>query len=122
MQNLRRDLDHLTSRERRGAPRYPAVDNTAELGWYSNGELCTTAAQLMDVSQSGLLVLADDAPQGDNSVLVRLLQPVSSVWVEAQLIEAVRTRFGPFQVRLTFVDIPATGFLEIALSRDSEDC
>lgn len=121
MQNLRRDLDHLAPRERRGAPRFPAVDNTAELGWYANEELNTTAAQLMDVSQNGLLVLADDAPNGEGAVLVRLLQPVATEWVEANLVEATRTRFGPYQIRLSFPETPSPDFLVIALSRTTED-
>jgi len=121
MQNLRRDLDHLAQRERRGAPRFPAVDNTAEMGWYTNGELITTAAQLMDVSQSGLLVLTDDAPDREGSVQVRLLQPVATEWVEANLVEATRTRFGPYQIRLSFLETPSPDFLVIAWSRSSED-
>ncbi len=75
----------------------------------------------MDVSQSGLLVLADDVPQNEVSVMVRLLQPLVTDWVEANVVEATRTRIGPYQVRLSFRDTPSPDFLAIALSRASED-
>jgi hypothetical protein len=121
MRSIRLDSQHVEHRERRSEPRFPAVDNASEVGWWEGLELRVTAAQLMDVSREGLLVLVDQAPSGDGLVLVRLVAPELSDWVEAQLIESRETRVGPYQLRLVFRDAPPRDFLERAIARLNED-
>ncbi|MHC5536975.1 PilZ domain-containing protein [Singulisphaera rosea] len=107
--------------ERRREARYPAVDNVSKVAWWVEDHLCMTDAQLMDVSRSGLLVLADDAPPAGGTLLVRLVEPSPSPWIEAQLVEAHLTRHGPYQLRLTFRGTPPEGFVTDAINRPLED-
>ena len=98
--------------DRRDSPRRPAVENRAMVGWSLSDQLTTTMAQVMDVSGCGLLVLADEEPSGDGHVLVRLVEPTATEWVETTLIESRRTRFGPYQLRLAFRETSVGGLLK----------
>ncbi len=111
---------HFHPVEHRSAPRYPAVENVSLVGWWRDQRLETTAAQVMDVSRSGLLILADDDPPGDGPVLVRLVKPTITAWVELSLVESKRTRFGPYQLRLAFREVPPLAFFAAATSRFGE--
>jgi hypothetical protein len=93
------------------------VDNTAQVAWSREGRTKTAAAQLMDVSREGLLVLVDDAPQTGSVAVIRLLQPTVTAWVEVSVKESRRMRQGPYQVRLSFKKTPPPGFLTLAASR-----
>src|SRR5262249_2576114 len=117
MPNDRLDRHHDDERDRRAGRRYPAVDNTAQVAWSKDGRTKTTAAQLMDVSREGLLVLVDEAPQIDSVVMIRLLQPMLTAWVEVCVKDSRRMRQGPCQVRLSFNRKPPAGFLTLAASR-----
>jgi len=77
----------------------------------------TTAAQLMDVSREGLLVLADDTPPEQVKVQVRILQPVMTDWVEACVAESRDLRLGPTQLRLVFPGGLPGWFFTLAASR-----
>lgn len=106
--------------ERRGFPRYPALDNTSQVAWWLDGRVETTAAQLMDVSREGLLVLVDDEPPHGATVMVRLITPIPTVWVEARIAESRQLRQGPFQLRLVFLNGSPTGFIAVVAARDEE--
>lgn len=106
--------------DRRSERRYPALDNTAHARWSHAGQDCTTAAQLMDVSRDGLLVLVDDEPPAGASVQIRLEEPIRTAWVEAVVTEVRRMKQGPCQLRLAFATAPPAGFLALAAARDGE--
>src|SRR5262249_45164780 len=114
MRIYRMDNRHPETQERRAEPRYPAVDNASEVGWVENGTLRSTAAQLMDVSRDGALVIGDEEPGAGSPVLLRLVEPNPTLWVETTLVESRRTRLGPFQLRLVFRGVPPPEFLERA--------
>jgi hypothetical protein len=106
--------------DRRAGRRYPALDNTSQVRWSYDDQVFTTAAQLMDVSREGLLVLVDEEPASGVSVLVRLVEPVQTSWVEANVQESRPMKQGPYQLRLVFTQSPPAGFLALATARDSE--
>jgi hypothetical protein len=117
MQNDRLNTYHDDQGDRRAGRRYPALENTAQVAWPKDGRTRTAAAQLMDVSRDGLLVLVDDAPESGSVVVIRLLQPTVTAWVEVTVKESRRMRQGPYQVRLSFNKTPPAGFLTLAASR-----
>src|SRR3954469_1019702 len=100
MANQRLNAERDPGQERRGFPRYPALDNTAQVGWWRNGQVEATSAQLMDVSREGMLVLVDDDPPQGLAVMIRLIQPTPTAWVEARVTESRPLRQGPYQLRL----------------------
>ncbi len=100
----------------------PAIlrDNTSQVRWSHEDQNHTTAAQLMDVSREGLLVLVDDEPPSGVVVLVRLVEPIRSAWVEAHVMDSQRMKQGPYQLRLAFRQNAPAGFLALAMARDGE--
>lgn len=106
--------------ERRAERRYPALDNTSQVKWTHAERLFTTAAQLMDVSRDGLLVLVDDEPPPGSAVQIRLVEPIRTAWVEAEVMDCHPLKQGPFQLRLIFRNAPPAGFLALATARDGE--
>jgi hypothetical protein len=120
MTNQRLNGERNHGQERRGFPRYPALDNTSQVGWLRNGQVETTSAQLMDVSREGMLVLVDDDPPQGVPVMIRLIQPTPTAWVEARVTESRAMRQGPFQLRLVFINGSPTGFVALAASRCEE--
>jgi hypothetical protein len=117
-QRLNAERDH--GQDRRGFPRYPALDNTSQVGWWRNGQVETTSAQLMDVSREGMLVLVDDEPPQGVAVMIRLIQPTPTAWVEARVTESRPMRQGPYQLRLVFSNGSPAGFFALAASRCEE--
>lgn len=108
------------SGERRGAGRYPALDNVSQVGWRDGEQLRTTSAQLMDVSREGVLIMVDHEPPRDVVVVFRLLEPTRTAWVSARVAQSRRMRQGPYQLRLAFIDPPPAGFLALAAARRGE--
>lgn len=118
MPKNRRSADRPQGRERRSFPRYPAIDNTAQVSWRQGDAVETTAAQLMDVSRMGMLVLADAEPPPGLPVLIRLVEPARTAWVEARVAESRPTCLGPFQLRLACPNGAPKGFFALASARD----
>src|SRR5690606_12220890 len=117
MANHRLNAEHGNDQERRSFPRYPALDNTSQVAWWVDGQVKTTAAQLMDVSREGVLVLVDDEPPHEFPVMIRLITPIPTVWVEARIAESRPIRQGPYQLRLVFLNGPPTGFIAVVAAR-----
>lgn len=123
MRNIRAHGGHVIYSERRGQDRHPAIENAAQVAWREGDDRHTTAAQLMDVSRDGLLVLVDDEPPLEASVSIRLIQPAATDWIEVNVVESLPTRYGPYQLRISFIAPPPAGFLTLttALPEDEED-
>ncbi|SIO65426.1 hypothetical protein SAMN05444166_7691 [Singulisphaera sp. GP187] len=120
MRNKRLEAENVNQIERRGFPRYPALDNTSQVGWWHAGRLVTSSAQLMDLSREGMLVLVDDEPRHGVPVLIRLIRPTVTGWFEARVAESRAIRQGPYQLRLVFsAGLPAH-FFALAASRCEE--
>ncbi|AGA25816.1 PilZ domain-containing protein [Singulisphaera acidiphila] len=117
MLNNRLDAERVQQIERRGFPRYPALDNTSQIGWRHDGRLVTSSAQLMDVSRAGMLVLVDDDPPHGVPVMIRLLSPTVTTWFEARVAESRAMRQGPYQLRLVFSNGLPMSFFALAASR-----
>lgn len=120
MRNHRLDAERILQIERRGSRRYPALDNTAEVGWQYDGQLVTSSAQLMDVSRNGMLVLVDDEPPSGVTVMIRLVSPTVTGWFEARVAESRAMRQGPYQLRLVLGNGLPPSFFALAVSRFEE--
>ncbi len=101
--------------ERRGACRYQAVEEGAWLGWWRGGTFRARPARLVDVSLQGSLILADDLPERDQPVWVHLRTPESVEWVASSLVQAHRTKRGPYEARLVFQETCPYDFFKTAV-------
>ena len=117
MRNQRLDAESVHQMERRGFPRYPALDNTSQVGWRHDGQLVTSSAQLMDVSRDGMLVLVDDDPPRGIPIMIRLLSPTVTAWFEARVAESQAMHQGPYQLRLVLINGLPPSFFAFAASR-----
>jgi len=72
----------------------------------------------MDLSREGMLVLADAEPPPGLPVMIRLIEPARTPWVEARVTEARPICQGPVQLRLVCAQGAPRGFFALAASRD----
>jgi hypothetical protein len=72
-------------RDRRRAPRYPAVPNTAFLAWLEGERTRVCTARLLNISNVGASVLADDIPAEWVPAWMRLEEPTPTGWVKVKV-------------------------------------
>jgi pSer/pThr/pTyr-binding forkhead associated (FHA) protein len=72
----------------------PAVEETMKS--------CVSGARLVDISQTGMLVLSERIPPADQRLWLRLENPLISDWVEVVLKGATHANQGGHSVRLAF--------------------
>jgi len=100
-------LSWLTARGRRAADdrrmscRYPAVENDARLGWWSEGVYTEVAARIKDLSQGGARLTCAHPPLRDE-IHIRLERPKSTAWAPAKVRKSVRSYGGSHQVSVEF--------------------
>jgi hypothetical protein len=67
-------------------------------------KVCSSAARLLDISQTGMLVLSETVPPADGQVWLRLESPQPSGWIEVLIKGATAAGPGMHRVRLAFRD------------------
>ena len=98
-------FDHKKSKssheDLRVSPRYKAIEDAAWLGWSVKSEFQTCHALILDVSLRGALIAADELPNAER-VWICLDGPTPTDWIEARVVNVVRTSLGPHKVGLSF--------------------
>lgn len=95
--------------DRRGSYRYPAALSRAWLGWWRDEEFHGTPAEIQDVSLRGARLIVETLPPVGTSVwfhppsLGTLASAPADEWLEARLVEARKSLFGPRLVRVEFL-------------------
>jgi pSer/pThr/pTyr-binding forkhead associated (FHA) protein len=72
----------------------PAVEETMKS--------CVSSARLVDISQTGMLVLSEKVPPADQQLWLRLENPLITEWVEVVMKGATHANQGGHSVRLAF--------------------
>lgn len=99
--------------ERRQHPRRPAVDYRVWLGgWITDLDFVTIAAQVDNLSEGGMLVIAPIAFPKGADVWLRLGDPGQTDCVRGQILETSRTDRGDFFIRVKFRQLCPRGFFE----------
>jgi hypothetical protein len=101
--------------ERRKSTRHPAVEYRLWLAWWKGHEFLIHGAQLINVSEGGVLVLVAEAPTEGQHLWMRLegTDPVEDV--RAIVLETARVGFGGYAVRLEYTEPCPTGFYLTAI-------
>lgn len=95
--------------ERRVAARHPTVDNTIVLAWHNEDSRGCLEGRLVNISQSGALLLVEGVPPTQRDAWVRLVKPSATDWVESHVVSTTRrlltrlTRKRTCLVRLRFL-------------------
>lgn len=71
--------------ERRGSPRYSSVPNWATATWRDGRGKQVASMRVIDVGVGGMLVSSTILPRVGQMVRVRLEQPVTTDWYEAEV-------------------------------------
>jgi hypothetical protein len=103
-QNSLADAERRTTPDRRSAPRYPAWKNQAQLGWWESQGFRTALAQLVNISQSGALVLTKTRPPENATIAIYLDGPVPTNWVEATIVDIASNSDELYQIRMKFTE------------------
>jgi hypothetical protein len=107
---------------RRRSPRYSAVNERLWLGWWAEDEFVLVEAQLINISEGGLLVSVSPSPAQGQHVWMRLTGSATQESLEAVVQES---RWGMlkrrFSVRLTFHSACPTEFYETAVYGQSTE-
>jgi hypothetical protein len=90
----------LSAQERRVSCRYPVDDALALLSWWEPMQSRVCGARLVDISQTGVLVLSEAVPPADERVWLRLETPQVTDWVE--VVPKGSTPEGPGAHRVRF--------------------
>lgn len=89
-------------REKRAASRYDAVRSLVYLGWWEDEEFRTCAGSLQNLSHSGALINAGQAPPGTAPVYLCLAGGGPGEWVETACVATTRALGVSFRLRLRF--------------------
>jgi hypothetical protein len=107
--------------ERRDSIRYPAIENRAFLAWEDGAGHCRVEARLVNVSQSGVLLVSEGmVPPDSQPVWVRIERPCATDWADAVVVRTSRslkarlTGRGTSCVRLRFLPTCPYDFFTIA--------
>ena len=72
--------------ERRTHPRLPAAANTAHLEWWQGGAYRSSVARLVDISEGGAMLIAEQRPHVSQGLWLRLRGPVETPWIGGQVV------------------------------------
>ncbi len=89
--------------ERRGAPRFEARNSRAMLGWGEGDGLVIEPIKVVDISRSGLLVVADSVPPEGVPIRLRF-EDRRVAWIEAATVRIGRNPGGPHWIRAAFLE------------------
>ena len=114
--------------DRRNGARHVPSQVDAKLGWWSRAvrtlDFAPTwvdqYALLLDIGSGGASTLTDRIPEPGRSVWIRNGGGDASSWVEARVVETVRSSRGPHVVRLYFVGRRADDFLMASVGGRNE--
>jgi hypothetical protein len=87
----------------------------ARIGWWEGDTFQHSHALLLNVSQSGLLLLVDEAPPEHKHLFVCLGGPSPTEWVEVDLVDLFRTPRGPHRAHLRFHGLCPYEFFKAAV-------
>jgi pSer/pThr/pTyr-binding forkhead associated (FHA) protein len=90
----------LSTQERRASCRYPVTDAEAVLSWSLQSRVSN--ARLLDISQTGVLVLSEAVPPAGERIWFRLETPQITDWVEVVPKGSAPGTAGAHRVRLAF--------------------
>jgi hypothetical protein len=93
--------------DRRSAPRYPARETAAVIGWAVGNEHRTITATLIEISVGGILASVESFPPRGKAVWFRLDGEAPSPWVKACVIATTTTgclSWSRRRVRLRFLE------------------
>ena len=100
---------------RRKSPRYSAVNERLWAGWWSEDEFVLVEAQLLNISEGGVMVSVNPSPAAGQHVWMRLSGSATHESLRAAVLEAkwsvLKRRF---TVRLAFRETCPNEFLETA--------
>ena len=80
------NLDQQVHSERRKSSRQLAIANETRLEWTTPGRRQTCRGSLLNVSQSGALVVTESVPSTDDQLFIRLRRPVQTDWSNARVV------------------------------------
>lgn len=102
--------------DQRQACRYEASELEAMIGWWEGEEFRSCPAHLVNVSQSGALVIAAVSPPQGSTVGLCLEGPTPTDWVEARLIDVNEGDRAGLTLRLAFAETCPYGFFKAAIA------
>jgi hypothetical protein len=102
-------------REKRAASRYDAVRSLVYLGWWEDDEFRTCAGSLQNLSQSGALINAGQAPPETAPVYLCLAGAEPGEWVETTCSVTTRPRDVFYRLRLRFSEACPYDFFRSAV-------
>src|SRR5512135_162420 len=76
--------------DRRGSPRYPVVENQGQLAWREGEQVRYCFVRVLNISQGGVEVRAEQSPGLNEQVWLRLAAPSATEWVEGQVIRITK--------------------------------
>src|SRR4051812_35156735 len=76
----------LLSHERPRSPRLPAVENAILLSWQGHGLALRLKGRMLNVSQTGALILSEVLPPLDQRLRIRLERPIRTDWCDARVV------------------------------------
>lgn len=76
--------------DRRVAPRYPVVENRGQLAWNDKGQDRYCFVRVLNISQGGAEVVAEQVPVLGGPVWLRLASPSETGWVEGRVVRVKR--------------------------------
>lgn len=88
--------------DRRRSTRHEAREHRLWLGWRKHGDFFATAAELVNISQGGALLLVDEPPALRETVWLRLEGPSPIEDACAIVIDSARIGPGEHSVRISF--------------------
>jgi hypothetical protein len=110
----------VTNVNRRKSPRYSAVNERLWMGWWADDEFVLVEAQLVNISEGGVLVSVSPSPAPGQHVWMRLTGSATHESLEAIVQESkwgmLKRRFS---VRLTFHSACPIEFYETAVYGES---
>ena len=77
--------------DRRSHERMPAAANTANLEWWQGGSYRSSAARLVDISEGGAMLVAEQIPSLSQDLWLRLEGPVETHWIGGQVVRVAGT-------------------------------
>jgi hypothetical protein len=80
------DSTVLALADQRSGERLPAVRNRTRLEWWTKQKPHETSARLVNISEGGALLVAEEAPPLKQDVWLRLEEPTPTDWIKATVL------------------------------------
>jgi hypothetical protein len=79
--------------------RHAALENRARLEWCQGGEVIDSSARLINVSEGGILLDAENSPPPGQTAWCRLEEPTPTDWIKVKVVR----RGAPREIGLSFL-------------------